>query len=97
MKKRFVPFSMAVCMVCLLTMTSCLAAEAPAVSSGVDYNSAVLTSKTQPAPTFTDVPSEAWYAEAVNYCQQRGIMSGTSAATFAPEETLTRAMLVTIL
>lgn len=97
MKKRFVSFSMAVCMVCLLTMTSCLAAEAPAVSSGVDYNSAVLTSETQPAPTFTDVPSDAWYAEAVDYCQQRGIMSGTSAATFAPEGTLTRAMLVTIL
>lgn len=46
---------------------------------------------------FADVPADAWYAEAVAYCQQNGIMSGTTDTTFAPEATLTRAMLVTIL
>lgn len=46
---------------------------------------------------FSDVASNAWYAEAIIYCQQHGIMSGTSTTTFAPEETLTRGMLATVL
>lgn len=46
---------------------------------------------------FSDVASNAWYAEAIAYCQQHGIMSGTSTTTFAPEETLTRGMLATVL
>ena len=94
---KFLSFSMAVCMICLLTMTSCSAAEVPAASGGAGMDSAKLTSKTQPASTFSDVPAGAWYAEAINYCQQHGIMSGTTATTFAPEATLTRAMLATVL
>ncbi len=97
MKKRFLSFSMAVCMVCLLTMTSCSAAEIPAVSSGNGLDSAKLTSESQSTVTFSDVPADAWYAEAIAYCQQHGIMSGTTATTFAPEATLTRAMLATVL
>ena len=88
MKKRFLSFSMAVCMVCLLTMTSCSAAEIPVVSSGNGLDSAKLTSEAQPTVTFSDVPADAWYAEAIAYCQQHGIMSGTTTATFAPEATL---------
>ena len=84
-------------MVCLLTMTSCSAAEIPAASGGTDLDSAKLTSVSQPASTFSDVPAGAWYAEAIAYCQQNGIMSGTSDTTFAPESTLTRAMLATVL
>ncbi len=64
MKKRFLSFSMAVCMVCLLTMTSCSAAEVPAASDGAGMDSAKLTSETQPASTFSDVPAGAWYAAA---------------------------------
>ncbi len=96
MKKRPVSFILAVCMVCLLTMTSC-AAEAPAASGGTNPDSTGLTSATQSATAFTDVPAGAWYAEAVQYCQEKGLMTGISDTTFAPEETLTRAMLVTIL
>ena len=90
---KFLSFSMAACIVCLLTMTSCSAAEVPAASGGAGMDSAKLTSEAQSASTFSDVPSGAWYAEAINYCQQHGIMSGTTATTFAPEATLTRAML----
>ncbi|MCI8916525.1 MAG: aldo/keto reductase [Oscillospiraceae bacterium] len=96
MKKRFFPFSMAACMVCLLTMTAC-AAEVPATGGGADLDRAKLTSESQPASAFTDVPADAWYTEAVEYCRQNDLMNGTSDTTFAPEETLTRAMLVTIL
>ena len=97
MKKRVFSFAMAVCMLCLLTMTSCSAAEVPAASGRTDVTSAALTSETQPAAAFTDVPAGAWYAEAINYCQQHGIMSGTSETTFAPENPLTRAMLAAVL
>ena len=43
---KFLSFSMVVCMICLLTMTSCSAAEVPAASGGAGMDSAKLTSKT---------------------------------------------------
>lgn len=46
---------------------------------------------------FSDVNADAWYAEAVMYCWEKGIMNGTTGTTFAPEASLTRAMLVTVL
>ena len=46
---------------------------------------------------FADVAEDAWYAEAVLYCQSAGLMSGTTATTFAPEATLNRAMAAEIL
>ena len=46
---------------------------------------------------FSDVPTDAWYAEAVEYCRENGLMSGTSADTFSPNLTTSRAMLVTVL
>ena len=46
---------------------------------------------------FTDVDADAWYAEAVAYCQEHNLMYGTSDTAFEPESDLTRAMLVTVL
>ncbi len=46
---------------------------------------------------FTDVASGAWYAQSVQYVSANGIMSGTSASTFSPENTMNRAMLATVL
>lgn len=46
---------------------------------------------------FSDVSSDAWYAEAVTYCREQGLMYGTTGTTFEPESNLTRAMLVTVL
>ena len=46
---------------------------------------------------FSDVDAGAWYAEAVMYCREHGLMNGTSNTTFEPESSLTRAMLVTVL
>ena len=88
-------FSMAVCMICLLTMTSCSAAEVPA--NDKDVTAEPLAAGTTQTATFSDVPADAWYAEAIAYCQQHGIMSGTTATALAPEATLTRAMLATVL
>ena len=49
------------------------------------------------ANSFTDVRSTDWFSDAVSYAQERGLMSGTSATNFSPNEPTTRAMLVTIL
>ena len=46
---------------------------------------------------FTDVPSGSWFYGAVGFVYEAGIMTGATATTFAPNATLTRAQLVTIL
>lgn len=49
------------------------------------------------APTFTDVVKSDWYYDAVEYVAEHGIMDGVGHNRFAPDATLTRAMVVTIL
>lgn len=46
---------------------------------------------------FADVADDAWYADAVRYVFEKGMMNGTSSTTFSPNETTTRAMIVTML
>lgn len=47
-----------------------------------------------PQTTFADVTASAWYCDAVEYVYENGLMSGVSGGRFAPDDTLTRAMLV---
>ena len=49
------------------------------------------------AKTFSDVPADAYYSNAVNWALESGITSGTSAATFSPNDTCTRGQVVTFL
>ena len=46
---------------------------------------------------FTDVDEGAYYAEAVRWAASEKIVEGTTAATFAPNATVTRAQVVTML
>lgn len=46
---------------------------------------------------FSDIPADAWYADAVTFCRESGLMGGTSSTTFSPDDAMTRAMLVTVL
>ncbi|HJG86559.1 flavodoxin [Pseudoflavonifractor capillosus] len=46
---------------------------------------------------FSDVAADAWYADAVTYVRDNGLMSGSSETTFVPDGTMTRGMLVTTL
>ena len=46
---------------------------------------------------FSDVDAGAWYAGAVEYVRDNGLMSGVSDTAFAPDESMTRGMLVTTL
>lgn len=48
-------------------------------------------------PVFTDVPQDASYSIAVDWAVLYGITSGTSATTFSPNQTCTRAQIVTFL
>lgn len=53
-----------------------------------------------PAPValpFTDVKSGNWFYDAVKYAYEQGLMTGTSATMFAPNGTMNRAMIVTVL
>ena len=46
---------------------------------------------------FTDVADTAWYADAVQYVYENGLMTGVSESEFAPNGTATRGQIVTIL
>ena len=46
---------------------------------------------------FVDVPSDAWYAEAVEWAAAEGITNGTDATHFSPDKVCTRAEMVTFL
>lgn len=49
------------------------------------------------ASPFTDVVSGSWYAKAVYWAYDRGLVTGVSETVFAPNEPVTREALVTIL
>ena len=46
---------------------------------------------------YSDVDAGAWYAEAVMYCREHNLMAGIGNDQFAPESSLTRAQLATVL
>lgn len=67
----------------LLLWPVCLSAAAagPALPKVRDY------------PGFTDVPADAWYAEAVKVCYEAGVLNGITETSFAPQDPLTAAQL----
>lgn len=49
------------------------------------------------AKKFPDVPNDAWYAKAIEFVTERGLMTGYEDGTFRPNDRLTRAEAATIL
>lgn len=49
------------------------------------------------ADTMTDIPADAWYTEAVEYCIANGLMNGKGGGIFDPEGTVTRAQVAQVL
>ena len=45
---------------------------------------------------FTDVPADQWYTDAVIWAYNCGVVSGTSATTFAPGQNITREQMMTM-
>ena len=67
-------------------------------SHGGSTPSTVPTTPQQPTDLpFTDVQAGAWYADAVKYVFDQGLMSGMSAQQFGPDGQVTRGQVVTIL
>ena len=54
---------------------------------------ASLTPAQAAATSYLDVDHKLWYASAVEFCQQHGLMDGTSYNTFEPDVLMTRATL----
>ncbi len=50
-----------------------------------------------PSTEFTDVPADAWYAPYVNAAVEKGLLNGLGKGRFGPDNTMTRAMVVTVL
>lgn len=85
MRKRFLSLALVFCTLSLLTLPAC-AVEGPTAPSAAAGSG-----------VFTDVASDAWYAEAVRFCAEQGIMGGTTDTTFSPDGSMTRAMLAAVL
>ena len=49
------------------------------------------------APEFSDVAADAWYADAVGWAAENGIVMGNTDGTFRPEDDITREQMVSIL
>lgn len=45
---------------------------------------------------FTDVAADAYYADAVKFCYERGLFNGMTDTEFAPDVTMTRGMFATV-
>ncbi len=74
------------------------------VESGPVVNPTQPTQPTEPSKpeqpgktTYVDVVSGSWYEEAVNYVTEKGLFNGTSATTFGPNDSTSRAMLATVI
>ena len=66
--------------------------------SNVNANHSIAASfKSTTALPFTDVALDQWYLDAVRFVYAKGLFNGTSETTFAPQLTMTRGMLVTVL
>jgi len=66
-------------------------------ASKVTVKAAFAAVVVEPENPFTDVPASAYYYDAVLWAADKGITGGTSATTFSPNATCTRAQAVTFL
>lgn len=94
--KKSVVFLLVLCLIVSLAACGTNAGGLPAETPSEGTNTLSASSPPQSGP-FADVPADADYADAVAWCRENKIMSGTSDATFSPEGTLTRSMLATVL
>lgn len=68
-----------------------------AFSGVTDASADTGTAGTPDGAAFADVSQDSWYAAAVDYVLEKGLMTGTSSAAFSPAQTTSRGMIATIL
>lgn len=71
--------------------------EDPKTDETLPVDKAETDDKAEETAAFSDVAADDWFFESVNYAKENGLMSGVSSTEFAPEESVTRAMLVVVL
>jgi len=94
MKKKLLAGLLSVALLCGVGLTAAGAGTRSDNSTVPEQPQAVPLAA---APVFSDVPADVWYAEAVSWCREHDMMSGTSAVAFSPDTVMTRAMLATVL
>ena len=67
------------------------------VTVGVTYVKADETTEQPSTKTFSDVASTDWFADAVKYVSDKGMMNGTGNGKFSPADSTTRGMLMTVI
>ncbi len=98
MKKRIVSLLLVFCMVITLVPANVLADEVKGLAeTTAGQTQTAGTTAAKPENPFTDVKSGSWYEAAVLYARANGFFDGTSATTFEPDGSMTRAMFVTVL
>ena len=97
MKKRIVSLLLVFCMVFTLLPADVLADEVKSRAETAAGQTQTTGTAARAGSPFADVKSGSWYEAAVLYARANGFFSGTSATTFEPEGTMTRAMFVTVL
>ena len=68
-----------------------------AASGGAAGSDLTITAPAGWVNPYTDVAVTAWYYDAVGYVSANGLMGGTSATTFAPEGSMNRSMVWTVI
>lgn len=66
-------------------------------SGDVSVTPPAVSDVTPSAETFTDVPTDAYYANAVKWAVDNGITNGTGDTTFSPDRICTQAEIITLL
>ena len=98
MKQRIVSLLLVFCMVITLVPANVLADEVKGLAeTTAGQTQTAGTTAAKPENPFADVKSGSWYEAAVLYARANGFFDGTSATTFEPEGSMTRAMFVTVL
>lgn len=98
MKKRIVSLLLVFCMVITLVPANVLADEVKSrAETTAGQTQTAGTTAAKPENPFADVKSGSWYEAAVLYARANGFFDGTSATTFEPDGSMTRAMFVTVL
>ena len=70
---------------------------APGNAVTVSYQFAAIPAPTPWENPFTDIDSDHWFYDDVEYAYTNGLMNGTSDTTFGPNISTTRGMIVTVL
>ena len=97
MKRRLSSALLALVLSLCVTTSAC-AADTNASETAPDATASDLAADTAPNTSgFSDVEDSAWYADAVRYVSEKGLMVGTGNHQFSPDDTFTRAQVATIL